>query len=154
LSKKTASTKQLLKSRAIFNFVTAYVKKNPVVTVNDFKVSEKEFRQFQEYIKLKDTTFVTASEKKFKEAYDSMKKKEVVSKEYQQIIKKIKDQKVKEIETNKDHLIPIIEDEIIERYFYQKGKYQHQLKKDKMIKEAVTLLKNKKKYQQILASKK
>ena len=47
----------------------------------------------------------------------------------------------------------LLEEEILEKYYYKEGVYKHHLKMDKTIFEAVKLLKNQEKYNQILLGK-
>ena len=63
---------------------------------------------------------------------------------------KLKEEKIKKISENKDILLASIENEIIKNSFYREGMYKYQLKNDKTIQQAVTLLNNKTKYNSIL----
>ena len=54
---------------------------------------------------------------------------------------------------NQDIIIPVIEEQIIRNYYYSEGVYQHHLKNDQAILEAVKLLQNNNKYSQILSGK-
>lgn len=149
LSKKTPATERLLKSKAIFNFVTDYVRKKPSIDLDNFTFSSKDFNDFKQYIKTKDTTFTSKQEKLFIKAYESEKNSEISS-EYKNLIVKLKDLKIDEISKNTDHLIPLLQDEIIERYFYEKGVYQKKLKNDLAIAKAIELLNNTNQYNKIL----
>ena len=88
----------------------------------------------------------------FKKAYNSSDLKNI-AKEYEKIEEKLFDNKINEISKNKDILKQVIKEEIINRYYYKEGVYQHNLKNDNTIKEAVKLLQNQDKYKQILSAK-
>ena len=151
MSKRTEATKKLLSSKSIFNFATNYFYKNPnIKTAEEFKFKESDFNQFTNYLK-SDTSFTTKQEALFKKAYLSSKESGIF-KEYQQIKNKLYKEKIKEISKNKDIIIPIIEDEILSRYYYKEGVYKNNLKNDNVILEAVKLLKNNKKYKEILSN--
>lgn len=151
-SKRTEATKKLLSTRTIFNFVTDYFYKNPSIKeIENFKFKESDFKQFTNYLKV-DTTFQTVQEILFKKAYISS-KESGIGKEYQQIKRKLFSDKIQEISKNKDIIGSIIEDEILERYYYKEGVYKSNLKNDHVISEAVQLLKNESKYKQILSGK-
>jgi carboxyl-terminal processing protease len=47
----------------------------------------------------------------------------------------------------------LLEEEILKKYYYQEGVYQHHLTNDFTLKEAIKLLKNKDKYGKILSMK-
>ena len=149
-NKKTKATEELIQSRAIFNFVTDYYYKNPTIAgVTDYTF--KDFKKFETYLLEADTTFKTAQEMLFVEAYESLENEALVSKEYQQIKKKLNQNKVAEISKNKDYLTDLIQEEILERYYYTEGSYQNKLQQDKVIKEAVKVLNDQKKYSKILS---
>ncbi|WP_442264950.1 S41 family peptidase [Tenacibaculum sp. ZS6-P6] len=150
ISKKTEETEKLLNSRAIFNFATDYVRKNPKSDINSFSFNG--FENFKTYLKTKDTAFVTEQEKLFKEAYKKLKNKDNVASDYNQLITKIKTYKVQQINKNKDILLEKIQDEILQQYFYKKGVYQYHLKNDATIKQAVQILNDESKYNKILGN--
>lgn len=148
LSKKTETTKELLKSRAIFNFVTDFTYQNPNISVDDYTFSN--FNQFKNYLLQKDTAFVSDEEKLFKKAYTAVENNKNITPEYNAIIQQLKEAKVAKIVANEDLLLKEIENEIIERYAYKEGMYKHLFKNDVTIKNAVALLKDTNKYNSIL----
>ena len=149
-SKETESTKKLLRSRAIFNFSTNYYYQNPQIESEvDFEFKDSDFEKFTDYLKV-DTTFFTKQEMLFKEAYKASALKNI-SKEYNGIQEKLFDEKINEISKNKDILKGVLKKEILHRYYYQDGIYNHNIKNDLFIKEAVNLLDNQDKYREILS---
>jgi carboxyl-terminal processing protease len=149
-SKETESTKKLLSSRAIFNFSTNYYYQNPQIESEvDFEFKDSDFEKFTDYLKV-DTTFFTKQEMLFKEAYKASALKNI-SKEYNGIQEKLFDEKINEISKNKDILKGVLKKEILHRYYYQDGIYNHNIKNDLFIKEAVNLLDNQDKYRAILS---
>ncbi|SED97911.1 carboxyl-terminal processing protease [Tenacibaculum sp. MAR_2010_89] len=149
-SEKNKTTKALLKSRAIFNFATDYIQKETAVDSLNFSFDSQKFNTFKTYLYSTDTSFVTKEEKMFKRAYKTLKNKIGIQKDYDNILKKLQQQKVTEITKNKDVLLAKIEKEILKLSYYKEGMYKHQLKNDKTIKQAVSLLKNKNRYNKIL----
>ncbi|TYP99905.1 carboxyl-terminal processing protease [Tenacibaculum adriaticum] len=150
ISEKTAETNRLLNSKAIFNFATEYARKNPSINLDTFTFSSSDFNQFKEYLITKDTTFTSQQEKLFITAYESEENNSKISSEYNHLITKLKSLKIAEITKNEDLLTSLLQDEIIERYFYKKGVYQYQLKNDIAIKKASELLNNNNKYNNFL----
>ena len=152
-SKKTDETKRLLGSRAIFNFATEYVRKTTKPDLMNFSFTSSNFNEFKEYLKNKDTTFVTKQERLFKKAYKSVQGNTMISSEYTAILNKLKNDKVQQISKNEDIISLKIEDEILSQYFYKKGVYQYHLKNDETIKTAVNLLNDSIRYNKILGNK-
>lgn len=149
-SKKTEETDDLLKSRAIFNFVTDFTYQNPSLSTENYTFSSSDFNNFKEYLLRKDTAFVSKEEKLFQKAYESVENNNKITSEYNAIIQQLKAAKVAKILVNEDLLSKEIENEIIERYAYKEGMYKHLFKNDITIKNAVNLLNNPKKYSSIL----
>ncbi|MEQ6125071.1 S41 family peptidase [Pseudotenacibaculum sp. MALMAid0570] len=149
-SERTEATKELIKTRAIFNFVTDFTIKNPTISAApDFTFNQ--FNKFQDYILTTDTSFKTVQEKMFLKAYESLESEQLLSKEYQQIKKKLNKNKVEEISKNRDYISNLIQNEILSRYYFKEGSYQNKLKKDKVVLKAVDVLKDTKQYSKILS---
>ncbi|CAL2105751.1 carboxyl-terminal processing protease [Tenacibaculum sp. 190524A02b] len=149
-AEKNKTIKDLLKSRAVFNFVTDYLKTKPVVDSLRFKFTKPKLEDFKTYLLTVDTTFLTKEERIFKRAYKVSKEKVEIDSDYKSIVRKLKQAKIKKLEENDEILLNEIEKEIIKRSFYKEGMYKHQLKNDVTIKKATALLKNKNKYNTIL----
>ena len=144
-----ASTKALLKTKAIFNFATQYFYENSKIdSLVDFNFKNSDFYKFTNYLK-SDTTFVTLQEALFKKAFLAS-KGSAISRAYPKIKGELFDDKIIEISKNKDLILARIKTEILERFFYMEGVYQYHLKKDKMISEALVLLRNKDIYSRVL----
>lgn len=149
-NKKTKATEELIQSRAIFNYVTDYYFKNQSIgTTQTFRFDD--FKSFQDYLLNVDTSFTTYQEDMFSGAYESLENGELLSKEYQQIKKKLKREKVNEISKNQEYLTDLIQGQIVERYYFSEGSFQNKLKQDKVILEAVKILKNNNQYSKILS---
>ena len=150
-SEKTAATEKLLSAITIFNFATNYYYQHPSIESEvNFDFKESDFIDFTNYLQ-SDTTFVTKQEKLFKEAYQASKGNDI-SDEYKKIKEKLVKDKIDEISKNKDILKRVIKEEILNRYYYRKGVYNHNLKNDLVIKEAVKLLYNQDEYKQLLSA--
>jgi carboxyl-terminal processing protease len=152
LGERTEATKKLLNSSAIFNFATNYVRSNPKPSLESFVFDASHFSNFTNYLKTKDTTFVSEQEKLFRKAFTSVENNEAIATQYKQLIKELEHQKIHSISKNKKIVLNRLRDEILEQYFYKKGVYQYRLKNDETIQKAVNLLNNTKEYQRILSN--
>lgn len=152
----TDETKALLESRALFGFSIDFRNKNNKITsAKDFRFTDLNFKQFQAFLKT-DTTFLTKEEVSFNKAYnllnDSQNKK--IRKDYSRIISTLKTEKINALTSNKEFLKSELKDIILDQYYYQEGVYENKLTSDKTVLEAVKLLKNTTKYNQILSGEK
>lgn len=151
-SKRLALTDILLDSKAIFNYGVHYMYQNPTISsIDNFRFSTTDFKDFTNFL-ITDTTFITQQEKLFQNAFEASKEIEI-NKEYQKIKEKLAQVKISEIAKNEDIIIEVIKEELLKNYFYEEGWFQYQLKNDTTILQAVQLLKNSTKYNQILSGK-
>lgn len=151
-SKQTKETKNLLSSRALFNFATNYYYENPKISnPEEYQFSNDDFKKFTKFLK-QDSTFVTDQERLFKEAFLTS-KDDVIAKEYNKIKEKLFEYKIAKITKNQDIITKLLKDEILTKYYYKNGVYENHLKNDESIFEAVKLLNNQNKYEQILSAK-
>jgi len=149
-------TKTLLASRALFDFAIDFRNKNSIInSAKEFRFTEVNFKQFQRFLRT-DTTFLTKEEASFKKAYEllnsSQNKK--IKKEYFQILNTLKTEKINALGNNKEFIKNEIKDIILDQYYYEEGVYQNKIASDNTVLEAVKLLKNTTKYNQILSGKK
>jgi carboxyl-terminal processing protease len=151
---KTNATKALLKSDAIFNYATKYYYNNPEVTSSkEYIFTDNDYQQFLDYLKLDDDVFKTETELQFTQALITSETegyKSRIEQEYQNLADKIKVERINDLSNNKSEINEAITNEIVRRYYYKKGEYIHKVHHDKSIIEAVKVLKNENKYQNIL----
>ena len=151
---KTNATKALLKSDAIFNYATNYYNKNPeVASSREYIFTDDDYQQFLNYLKSDDDVFKTETELQFDQALIASETegyKSKIEQEYQKLVDKIKIEKINDLSNNKSEINEIITNEIVRRYYYKKGEYIHKVHHDKSIIEAINILKNENKYQNIL----
>lgn len=152
----TEDTKILMSSSALFDFTSNFRTKNKTIAAaKDFKFTDSNFKQFQVFLK-SDKTFLTKEEKSFRKAYKTLNasQNKKVKKDYSRIINTLKSEKINALSSNKEFIKNEIKDIILDQYYYQEGVYQNKVALDNTILEAVKLLKNKTKYNQILAGNK
>ncbi len=137
-----------------FDYATKFCRENPTIpAAKDFEISDDIYNDFIKFIKDKDYSYTTTSEK----AVDNLLKtagKEQFSNETIEEIKKLKakieQDKKEDIYKFKDEIKTILLSEIVSRYYYQKGRIEALLKFDNEVKQATDLLNNPKEYKKIL----
>jgi carboxyl-terminal processing protease len=151
-SNKNKTTEELLKSKVIFNFATRYFYENATLeNPSDFNFKNSDFNEFTDFLKI-DTTFLTEKERLFEKAFLAAKENKI-SNAFNEIKENLSEEKLVEISKNKDLILEELKAEILKRFFYKEGVYQYNLKNDKAISEAFTLLNNENKYSKILSGK-
>jgi carboxyl-terminal processing protease len=151
-SNKNKTTEELIKSKVIFNFATRYFYENTTLEyLSDFNFKNSDFNDFKDFLKI-DTTFLTEKERLFEKAFSAAKENKI-SNAFNEIKENLSEEKLVEISKNKDLVLEELKAEILERFFYREGVYQYNLKNDKAISEAFSLLNNENKYSKILSGK-
>lgn len=142
----------LNRKHLIFDYVTQYCLANETIAdVKDFRFTE--FDAFVDYLEKKNFAYDTESEKilgQLKEKASSEKYDDLLKGEFTTIEQKIREAKKNDLYEFKDEIINQIEKEIAARYYYEKGKIQIGLRNDSEVKEAIALIDDTKKYNQLL----
>ncbi len=153
-TERTNATKALLNSNVLFNYATNYYYKHKeVANSKDFTFSDNEYQQFLQFLNADENTFKVATEETLEKAIAIATEEGYQSKitnEYQALKTKLKTEKINELAQNKPEIKEMLTSEIVRKYYYKKGEYIHKVHHDKTIIEAISILKDEKKYQNIL----
>ena len=151
-AKSNALTDALIRNNVVFDFATDFYYKNKFVNVEDFKFTNTNYNNFKTFVDKKDFSFKTKTEKLLEEnlnSDDSLLGNDVQNK-YKDLLLAINRGKIAALDTYQNEIAKKLEDEIIKRYFYRDGLYDYSLKHDDAILSATELLKDNKKYSEIL----
>lgn len=146
----------LLNKYHIFNYATNYaLTHKEIAAVKDFKLTEEEYQQFLSYLKGKDCSYKTKSEVELedlkKQATDEKYFTNIKS-EFDALNEKIQSNKRDDLAKNKDIIKRFLEDEIVGRYYFQKGRIEYSLKNDDDVAKAMDILKEESKVKTILTT--
>lgn len=139
----------------IFDFATDYYSRNPVnsVSPSEFTINDNEYENFKKFISARDFQYSTQSEELLKRLIETAKQEKYyvhAEKEFEDLASKLSHANEKDMELFKDEILRLLNEEIISRYYYQKGRIEHSLQYDNQLKHAVKLLKDPDKYEHIL----
>lgn len=140
----------------IFNYATDYFLKNPqIAEIANFHLTDAEYENFVNYLKNKDYSYKTKSELQLealkKDASDE-KYFENIKSEYDALAKKIMNDKKDDLLKHKNEIKKYLEEEIVSRYYFQKGRIEYSIKHDADIKEANTLIADQNKIRNLLTT--
>lgn len=142
--------KSLLEQHLIFDYVTEFCLKNETIpAVESFQFTD--FDGFVSFLKNRKFEYVTESE----EALDILIEKLTsegysLTDEAAALKQKVQKAKTNEVIRNKEAVVDLIEKEIASRYYYQEGRIKMSLKNDVEIDEAIAVLKDQKRYKELL----
>jgi carboxyl-terminal processing protease len=150
-------TRAIAGENVLFDFATDYRLKNTEIpAAKAFSVNDNIFEAFVKYIGDKEIKYETESEElltKLKEAAEKEKYFESVQQEYNALKDKMLRDKKADIQKAKTEISELLSDEIVSRYYYQRGRIENSFAKDEELKKAVEILKNKGFYDDILAGR-
>lgn len=145
----------LVKERLFFNYATDYRLLHDSIPPN-FIFNESDFSDFTKYLKDKDYSYQTETEKvleNLKKQAEEEKYYASFSVEYDSLFNKMINNKSDDLLNSKEDIKQILTGEIMSRYFYQKGRILAGLSFDNEVEEAIQILKDTEKYQYILSAK-
>lgn len=147
-------TAMLVAKYFIFNYATDYYKTHTTIApAGTFKLSDTEYNQFKDLV-IKDTfDYSTASEevlKKMRKTAESEGYFEDSKAEYEALFKRVTPSKQRDLEKFSSEIKELIENEIVSRYYYQKGRAEHAFRDDVFVDKAKEILQNKTSYNTIL----
>jgi len=147
-------TAMLVGNNLVFNYATDYFYNHQSIDeAGKFTLSDADYEAFK-LLAIKDTfDYSTASEemlKKMKETAEEEGYFEDAKSQYEELMQKVVPSKERDLEKFKEEIKTILENEIISRYYYQKGRTIDSFRNDDYLKKAIEILKNTQEYNTIL----
>lgn len=148
----------LMNEDIIFDYATQYCWDHPTMeSVESFKLTDEDYRTFKELVKSRDFTYDRQSEKmlkSLKEVAEFEGYMEGASEEFKALEKKLNHNLDRDLDYFSKQIKTYIAQEIVTRYFYQRGAAMERLKDDEDLEKAISVLKDGKQYSEILSVKK
>ena len=144
----------LVNDDMIFDYATQYVIKHPTIAkVEDFQLTDADYADFKEMLKKRDFTYDRQSEevlKKLKEFAEFEGYMENAKDEFAALDKKLQHNLDLELDRFAKDIKPLIAEEIVKRYYFEKGAVQETLKDDADLKKAIEVLQQLEEYNKVL----
>ena len=144
----------LVNDDMIFDYATQYVIKHPTIAkVEDFQLTESDYSDFKEMLKKRNFSYDRQSEamlKKLKEMAEFEGYLENASEEFSALEKKLQHNLELELDRFSKDIKPLLAEEILKRYYFEKGAVQESLKDDADLKKALEVLQNPEEYKKVL----
>lgn len=145
----------LVRDNLIFDYATDYCLKYPVIaSAEKFELTDADYTDFKNKVKGADFKYDQQSEKilkTLKEAAEFEGYMKEASDEFKALENKLTHNLDRDLDYFSKDIKAMIAEEIIKRYYYQRGAIIQQLKGDNELDEAVKILTNPERYQQILS---
>ena len=138
----------------LFDYATQFQRTHPEIRdAKSFKVTDEIYADFTAFVIAQDFEYTTASLQLLKDLEEAAQKEESYNPaqaEFEALLAKLKPSKVEDLQKYKAELVPLIEDEIVGRYYYQKGRIIHSLVDDEYINSAIEILNDIPRYKKVL----
>jgi carboxyl-terminal processing protease len=149
---------KLVQDFVIFDFATNFANNHKTISPpNQFQLTDQMYADFVNFLKERKFTYQSKSEQSLKNLVEIAKKEhyyEGAELEFDAMEKSLTLNLDRDLKEFSDDIRQLIKDEIVSRYYYQKGAIIASMDDDKEIKTAKTLLKTSEKYRELLKSQK
>ena len=138
----------------IFDFATKYYWDHPdIKTPEMFSFSDKDFRDFKDFVKKRNFSYETVTEESLHQLIEIAKKEKYYDQHEDLFLALEKDlahSLDEDLDLFRTEITELIEDEIMRRYFYEEGAIAATIKKDEQVSKALEVLNDKKVYESVL----
>lgn len=139
----------------IFDFANLYAyKTESIAEPTSFSLTQEEYEEFVRFVESRDFKFQTATEKKldvFKKTAGEDDYLESLAAELEMMDAKLAMAKDDDIHKHQARIKEWLEQEIITRYYYQRGRIEYELKNDPYLNAAIEVLNDQSRYREILS---
>jgi carboxyl-terminal processing protease len=144
----------LFASGFIFDFATAYTAKHTALaSAKNFTLTDAEYNEFVQWMKGKNYTYQSPVQTEL-DAFEVEAKKEKyytnLKPQLDAIQTKLKENRKNDLLLYKDQIKMLLEEDIVARYYLEKGAVEARFKYDQEIKKAIEVLHNQAEYKKIL----
>ena len=147
----------LVNEDMIFDYATQYVIQHPTIAaVKDFQLTDADYEAFKAMMKKRNFTYDRQSEKmlqNLKEMAEFEGYLDSASDEFAALEKKLQHNLDLELDRFAKDIKPLIAEEIVKRYYYEKGAVQETMKDDPDLKKALEVLQRPEDYKGMLKMK-
>ena len=144
----------LVNDDMIFDYATQYVIQHPTIAeVKDFQLTDADYADFKAMMKKRNFTYDRQSEamlKNLKEMAEFEGYMEGAAEEFAVLEKKLQHNLDLELDRFAKDIKPLIAEEIVKRYYFEKGAVQESLKDDPDLKKALEVLQQPEEYKKVL----
>lgn len=144
----------LLTENLFFKYASKYYNEHSeIAAAKDFHLTNEEYQDFINYLDGKNYSYTTDTEKELNKLVKIAKKEkywDMAEMQFNQLDTVLKSKKNQDLMIFKDQIEEILENEIVSRYYYQKGRIESSLASDPAVKKATEVLNTPSEYDAIL----
>lgn len=145
----------LLSQGLIFDYATLYASKHATIgEARNFTLSEADYQEFVGWVKTKTYTYQSPLEEQLQQVKTAAKRERLYDElkpQLDQLQSRLSEGRKNDLNVYKDELRHLLEEEIVGRYFMERGRVEVTFKDDPEIKRAAELLNTPGQYKKILS---
>ncbi len=138
----------------IFNYATEYAYAHPSISdPKTFALTDQEYQEFTNWMSNKSYPYQSPLETELEELTEEAKKEryyQELKPQLDAIAKRLSDAHKNDLLSFKDQIKQFLEEEIVSRYYYERGAVETGFKYDKEVKKAIEVLHSRTEYEKIL----
>jgi carboxyl-terminal processing protease len=138
----------------LFDFATQYAHNHATITeAKKFSLTDKEYTEFVNWLKTKSFSYQLPLEEEVTDLIASAKKERFyndMKPQLEMIQQKLIEARKTDLLLFKDQIQPLLEEEIVSRYYFEKGMVESRFKYDDQVKKSIDLLHTPADYKKIL----
>ncbi len=136
----------LVNNFKLFDFATLFANSHEsIASPEEFEIEDEIFSEFSEFVKNSDFSYQSHSLEIYNNLIETAKSEKYYSlaeKELEALESKLQPNIEKDLQQFKSEICELLEDEIVSRYYYQKGAIRAAMAEDKGILQTITILNN------------
>ena len=144
----------LLSENLFFKYATLYSSEHPeIVPASKFKLTDVEYQEFVAYLDDKNYLYTTDTEESLEDLVETATREkyyELADAEFKALIDKLSVKKNSDLFLFREDIQQILENEIVSRYYFQRGRIESSLFSDDAVAKALEVLNNNGQYASIL----
>ena len=144
----------LITKYIIFDYATKYAATHPSIdAAGTFKITDADYADFVAFTEKKGFEFKTVAEKELETVRKAAVYEncwEAIKPQYDLMLAGIAEHRKRDLIENRPEITEMLQQEIVSRYYYQKGRIESSLNDDAELKSAMEVLMNSNKYASIL----
>ncbi|MBL6446367.1 PDZ domain-containing protein [Fulvivirga sp. 29W222] len=150
-------TISLLSKGLVFNYATRYAYDNEsILPATEFELTDAEYNDFKKWLSDKDYDYTTKVEQDLVRLEQAAKKEryfEDIQNQLHELQQKVKHNKEQDLEKFKKEIKQALEEEIVSRFYLQKGSIEASFDNDSDVQKAIELLSDSSNYNKLLSVK-
>ncbi|HBF19974.1 MAG TPA: peptidase S41, partial [Cryomorphaceae bacterium] len=138
----------------IFDYATVYKRNHPsIAPAANFELTDQEYQAFLSWLGQKDFDYQTKTEQKLEELKKFAEKENYLDgleADINSLMAKYSREEDEDLKSYEKEIRILLEEEIVSRYYYERGRIQNAIEHDDDVKEALKVLNDSPKYTNIL----